>query len=118
MRQNYERLAWIVLVLAFAACAGLAVGVPWALQSYLRYAYTGELVIPEVQEGNLLVTCPGDAIPVALGEQQDTLCQGREGALVHAQTNDKGLLTIHPRTTPTTTLATVQFFPGTRVTVE
>ena len=118
MRQNYERLAWIVLVLAFATCAGLAVGVPWALQSYLRYAYTGELVVPEVQEGNLLVTCPGDAIPVALGGQQDILCQGREGALVHAQANDKGLLTIHPRTTPTTTLATVQFFPGTRVTVE
>jgi len=118
MRQNYERLAWIVLVLAFAICAGLFVGVPWALQSYLRYAYTGELVIPEVQEGNLLVTCPGDAIPVALGEQQDTLCQGREGALVHAQANDKGLLTIHPRTTPTTTLATVQFYPSTRVTVQ
>jgi len=118
MRQNYQRLAWIVLVLAFAVCAGLAVGIPWALQSYLRYAYTGELVIPEVQEGNLLATCPNDAIPVALGEQQDTLCQGREGALVYAQTNDKGLLTIHPRTTPTTTLATVQLFPGTRVMVQ
>ena len=118
MRQNYERLAWIVLVLAFAICAGLFVGIPWALQSYLHHAYTGELVIPEVQDGNLLVTCPGDAIPVALGEQQDTLCQGREGALVNAQTNDKGLLTIHPRTTPTTTLATVQLYPGTRVTVK
>jgi len=118
MRQNYGRLAWIVLVLAFAVCVGLAIGVPWALQSYLRYAYTGEIVIPEVQEGNLLVTCPGDAIPVALGEQQDTLCQGREGALVYAQTNDKGLLTIHPRTTPTTTLATVHLYPVTRVTVQ
>jgi len=118
MRQNYQRLAWIVLVLAFAVCAGLAVGVPWALQSYLRYAYIGELVIPEVQEGNLLATCPNDAIPVALGEQQDTLCQGREGALVYAQTNDKGLLTIRPRMTPTTTLATVQLYPGTRVTVQ
>jgi hypothetical protein len=118
MRQNYERLAWLVLVLAFAICVGLFVGVPWALQSYLRYAYTGELVIPEVQEGNLLVTCPGDAIPVALGEQQDPLCQGREGALVYAQTNDKGLLTVHPRTTPTATLATVQLYPVTRVTVQ
>ena len=119
MRQNYERLAWIVLVLAVAVCCGLTVGVPWALQSYLRYAYIGELVIPEVQEGNLLVTCPGDAtIPVAPGERQDTLCQGREGAVVHAQTNDKGFLTIRPRAAPTTTLATVQLYPGTRVTVQ
>ena len=118
MRQNYERLAWIVLVLAVAVCCGLTVGVPWALQSYLRYAYIGELVIPEVQEGNLLVTCPGDAIPVAIGEQQDTLCQGREGAVVQAQTNDKGFLTIRSRAAPTTTLATVQLYPGTRVTVQ
>ncbi len=118
MRQNYERLAWIVLVLAFATCAGLAVGVPWALQSYLRYAYVGELVIPEVQEGNLLVTCPGDAIPIAIGEQQDTLCQGREDALVNAGPSDKGLLTIRPRTTFTTTLATIQLYPGARITVQ
>ncbi len=118
MRQNYERLAWIVLVLAFAICAGLAVGVPWALQSYLRYAYVGELVIPEVQEGNLLVTCPGDAIPIAIGEQQDTLCQGREDALVNAGPSDKGLLTIRPRTTFTTTLATIQLYPGARITVQ
>ena len=118
MRQNYERLAWIVLVLAFAICAGLAVGVPWALQSYLRYAYVGELVIPEVQEGNLLVTCPGDAVPIAIAEQQDTLCQGREGALVYAGPSDKGLLTIRPRTTFTTTLATVQLYPGARITIQ
>jgi hypothetical protein len=118
MRQNYQRLAWIVLVLAFALCAGLAVGVPWALQSYLRYAYIGELVIPEVQEGNLLVTCPGDLIPVAIEERQDTLCQGREDALVNAGPSDKGLLTIRPRTTFTTTLATIQLYPGARITVQ
>jgi len=107
-----------VLVLAVAVCCGLAVGVPWALQSYLRFAYTGELVIPEVQEGNLLVTCPGDAIPIALGEQQDILCQGREGALVYAGPSDKGLLTIRPRTTFTTTLATIELYPGARITVQ
>lgn len=119
MRHNPQRLAWIVLLVSFAACIGLVVGVPLATRWYLLYSHTGELVTLDVQEGTLLYTCPGaETPPAGVVSRQDDLCQGREGAQVSAGPSDQGLLSIHPRTTLTATLASVQLYRGTRLSIQ
>jgi len=118
MRQNPERLAWIVLLISFATCVGVVVGVPLTVRWYLLYSYTGEMVTLDVQEGTLLYTCPGADTPAGVVNRQEDLCQGREGALVSAGPSDQGLLSIHPRTPLTATLASVQLFRGTRLRIQ
>ena len=44
MSQNYERLAWTVLLLSFAACLVLIIGTPLAVQWFVRYSYTGQFL--------------------------------------------------------------------------
>ena len=119
MRQNPERLAWLVLLISFAACVGLVVGVPLTARWYLLYSHTGELVTLDVQEGTLLYTCPGaEETPAGVVNRQQDLCQGREGAQVSTGPSDQGLLSIHPRTPLTATLASVQLYRGTRLRIQ
>lgn len=114
MRQNYERLAWVVLLLSFTICLSLAVAVPLAIQNYIRYAYAGETATLDVQEpGNLLVLCPGDVRSLGVVGRSDNLCEGREGIKITAGPNDRGLLTLRPRAATTDTLATVQLYSNT-----
>lgn len=97
MRQNPERLAWIVLLISFATCVGLVVGVPLMARWYLLYSHTGELVTLDVQEGTLLYTCPDtEGTPAGVVDRQQDLCQGREGAQVLTGPSDQGLLAPAP----------------------
>jgi len=115
MRQNYERLAWMVLLISFALCVTLAVGVPLAVQSYVRHSYTGQFFALDVQEGNLLVTCPNTDVPIAVVKRQDDLCQGRENIRIAAGGSDRGLLHIRSRSAVTITLSSVQIARDTQL---
>ena len=117
MRLNYERLAWMVLLISFTICVLLAIGLPLTTQWYVRYAYTGQSFSLEVQEGNLLVTCPGTDVPIAITKRQDDLCQGRENIQITAGTADQGLLSIHSRTAQDKTLSSVQIYRSTALTL-
>lgn len=115
MRQNYERLAWTVLLLSFAACLVLAIGTPLAIQWFVRYSYTGQFITLDVQEGTLVITCSSGNVPFPATSHQDDLCQGRENSLITTGPTDQGLLEMRPRNAVTTTLATVQIYRGTRI---
>jgi len=115
MRQNYERLAWTVLLLSFAACLVLMIGTPLAVQWFVRYSYTGQFVTLDVQEGTLLVTCPSTNVPFPATSRQDDLCQGREYIEITTGPTDQGLLHMRPRNAVTTTLSSVQIYRGTRL---
>jgi hypothetical protein len=115
MRRNYGRLAWTILLISFACCVILAVGVPWFVQSTVRHSYTGQSFSLDVQEGNLLVTCPGTNVPIAVVNRQDDLCQGREDIQIDAGPADQGVLHIRPRTALTATLSSVQIYRGTQL---
>lgn len=118
MRQNPERLAWIVLLTSFALCVGLAIAIPLGIRWYLLYSYTSESATLDVQEGTLLYTCPGADVPSGIVGQQENLCQEREGIQVSTGPTDQGSLTIRSRETSTATVATVQLYRGTRLTVQ
>ncbi len=118
MRHNPERLAWVVLLTSFTVCVGLAIGIPLAVRWYLLYSHAGELVTLDVQEGTLLYTCPGADTPAGVLGRQGDLCEGREGVQVSTGPSDQGLLSVHPRTTLTTTLATVQLYRSTGLRIQ
>lgn len=115
MRQNYERLAWTVLLISCALCFMLGVGVPLAVQSYVRHSYTGQFFALDVQEGNLLVTCPNADVPIAVVKSQDDLCQGRENIRIVAGGGDRGLLHIRSRSAVTITLSSIQIARDTQL---
>ena len=46
MRDNPERLAWVVLSLSFFACIGLVVTVPLGARHYIFHACVGQDVTP------------------------------------------------------------------------
>jgi len=118
MNRNYERLAWTVLLISFTLCVILVVGVPLAIQWYVRYSYAGQIVSLDVQDGNLLVTCPGTDVPIGIVNRQEDVCQGRDNIQILAGPTDQGLLTIRPRNTLTSTLAAVQIYRGSRITLQ
>jgi hypothetical protein len=115
MRHNYERLAWTVLLLSFAACLVLAIGTPLGIQWFVRYAYTGQLLMLDVQEGAPFVTCSDTNVPFPATSRQDNLCQGRENIQITTGPTDQGMLHIRPRTAVTTTLSSVQIYRDTQV---
>jgi hypothetical protein len=115
MRQNYERLAWTVLLLSFAACLVLVIGTPLAAQWFVRYSYTGQFITLDVQEGTLLVTCPSTNVPFPATSRQDDLCQGREKIEITTGPSDQGLLYMRLRNALTTTVSSVQIYRGTRL---
>ncbi len=115
MRQNYERLAWTVLLLAFVACLVLAVGTPVVLQWFVRYSYTGQFITLDVQEGTLVITCPISNVPFPATARQDDLCQGRENIQIATGPTDQGLVHMRPRNVVTATLSSVQLYRNTSV---
>jgi hypothetical protein len=115
MKQNYERLAWTVLVLSFAACLVLAIGTPLAIQWFVRYSYTGQFFTLDVQEGTLLVTCPSTNVPFPATSRQEDVCQGRENIQIITGPTDQGLLHMRPRNAVTATLSSVRIYRDTRI---
>ena len=73
MRDNPERLAWIVLLASFFACVGLIVAVPLGIRHYILHASVRQDVTLEVQRGPLRVTLSGRGEPVAIDEERDEI---------------------------------------------
>jgi len=115
MRHNYERLAWTVLLLSFAACLVLAIGTPLAIQWFVRYSYAGQRLMLDVQEGTPFVTCSDTNVPFPATSHQDNLCLGRENIQIATGPTDQGLLHIRSRTAVTATLSSVQIYRDTQL---
>ena len=73
MRDNPERLAWIILLASFFACVGLIVAVPLGIRHYILHASVRQDVTLEVQRGPLRVTLSGRGEPVAIDEERDEI---------------------------------------------
>ncbi|MBN1886669.1 MAG: hypothetical protein JW850_01710 [Thermoflexales bacterium] len=94
MRQNPERLAWIILLASFATCVLLVISLPLTLRWWLDTAYVGLEVTSSVQQGTLQVACGTDTMPIAITEQRDNVCPGVERLALLSQSADQGLLTV------------------------
>lgn len=97
MRHNPERLAWTVLLASFGMCVALTISVPLTVRWWIDTAYVGLEVACSVQQGTLQLTCGDGAVPIAVTERMEGVCQGVESMTVLTLSGDQGLLTLRTR---------------------
>jgi len=110
MRNNPERLAWIILLTSFFICLGLPVAVSLGTRQYIQYARIPQSTTLQVQQGPLRVTLAGRGAPVAIDRDRGDIPE----RTILATDATAGRLAIH---TPKThsVIATVQLYNDTEV---
>ncbi|MBN1815026.1 MAG: FecR domain-containing protein [Anaerolineae bacterium] len=101
MRKNPERMAWVVLLVSFFICIGLAVAVPLGARAFALFSQVEQNVSLEVERGPVRVTWAGRGEPIAIAEQRDAIPERTiittdltEGRLVmHAPQEDRPVVT-------------------------
>jgi hypothetical protein len=111
MRENPERLAWVVLLTSFFVCLGLAVSVPLGSRWYILNGRVNQTVILEVQRGPLGVTRAGRGEPAAIYEETDDI----PARTIVATDATRGRLVMHARRVDSPVVATVQLYDNTEV---
>ncbi|HHS96813.1 MAG TPA: hypothetical protein ENK08_02785 [Chloroflexi bacterium] len=107
-----ERLAWIILLLSFAACIGLAVGFPLGVRHFIHTARIRQDVLLEPQQGTPRLQRRGQGPVVALvGPTWDV----PPGTVMTTDESSRSLLTIYAPGTESVPVATVQIYGGTSV---
>jgi hypothetical protein len=109
MRDNPERLAWVVLLVSFFTCIGLTVAVPLGIRRYILHARMPQRVMLEVQQGPLRATLAGRGAPAAINEDQEDI---PEGTIV-ATDETAGRLVMNAPQEDDPVLATVQLYDNT-----
>jgi len=113
VRDNPERLAWVILLLSFFTCIGLVVSVPLGVRHYILHACVGQNVTLEVQRPPLSVTLPGRGLPVSVAEHYDDV---PERTIVTTDAT-AGRLVMHTPRADSPVVATVQLYDHTEVTL-
>ena len=110
MRDNRERLAWVILLTSFFTCLGLVFAVPLGVRHYILHSRVPQSVTLEVQQGPLRVTLAGRGAPVAIDRDRGDIPEHT----IIATDETAGRLTI---STPQTgsVIATVQLYGDTAV---
>lgn len=107
-----ERLAWIVLLLSFATCVGLAIGFPLGVRHFVHAARIKQDVLLEPQQGTPRLQRRGRGPVVALvGPTWDV----PPGTVVTTDESARSLLTIYAPGTESVPVATVQIYGDTSV---
>jgi hypothetical protein len=109
MRDNPERLAWVVLLVSFFTCIGLTVTVPLGIRRYILYARTPQRVMLEVQQGPLRATLAGRGAPAAINEDREDIPE----RTIVATDATAGRLVMNAPPADSPVLATVQLYDNT-----
>ncbi len=114
MRDNPERLAWIILLISFFTCLGLVVAVPLGVRYYILYARIPQHATLEVQSGALGVTRAGRGNP---GYVSVNLHEVPERTIVTTESTAVGRFVMRAPQTDSPIIATVQLYGNTEVTL-
>ena len=114
MNSNRERLAWAILLLSFALCVGLVVGVPLGVRHVLRVACVSQPATLEPQRGTPTVQRRGRGEIFALiGPTWDV----PPGTVVTTDNSAQVLLTLYAPGDATAAVAAVQIYGDTKTTL-
>ena len=114
MKNNRERLAWVILLSSFVLCVGLAVGIPLGVRYGLRNARTGQPVALEPQRGTPKVQRRGRGDVIALiGPTWDV----PPGTVVTTDDFDQCLLTLYAPGDEPAAVAAIQIYGDTSITL-
>ena len=106
MRRHPERLAWTILLIAFAIFCALAVLVPWSIRWYIINATDAREATLEVINGTVLVWEQNAGRPSGV---TDTM-KVSEGSTIETNGTSRAILTLFEN-------STITLFPETRVTL-
>ena len=95
LRKNPERLAWVILLSAFAIFCLLAVGVPWVIHRYLTTATCSHKATLDVIEGTILMEEPGTRVPIGVTGTIEV----PEGAVLSTDSSSRAILTFFEEST-------------------
>jgi hypothetical protein len=109
MRDNPERLAWVVVLVSFFVCIGLTVTAPLGVRRYILYARMPQRVVLEVQQGPLRATLAGRGAPVAIDEDRKDIPE----RTIVATDATAGRLVISAPQADNPVLATAQLYDNT-----
>ncbi len=76
MRKNPERLAWAILLTAFAIFCSLAVGIPLGIRWYVINATQVHKTSLATIEGTVQVVAPGMDVAIAVTDSKDDVAEG------------------------------------------
>jgi hypothetical protein len=113
MRKNPERLAWVILLMAFTVFAGVVTGVPLGVRAYLLSGRRDQNVSLEVQRGTLRVMAAGRGAPIAIAERYD----GVSARTVVTTDLAQGRLVCQAPQEDAPVVASVQIYDNTEVTL-
>jgi hypothetical protein len=106
MRTRPERVAWIVLVLAFLAFCAIAVATPLGVRWYIRSAESERKALVESLTGTVVVEPPVGNVAVPLGKGQSYLTAGN--AMIRVDENSEAVITFFDH-------SFMRLFPGTTI---
>ena len=111
MRNNPERLAWVILLLSFFTCVSLAVATPLSIRHYILYSCVEQDVTLEVQRPPLSVTLPRRDLPISVADRMDDI---HEHTII-ATDATAGRLVVHAPQVDSPVIVTVQLYDNTEV---
>ncbi|MCX7855531.1 MAG: hypothetical protein N2556_06115 [Anaerolineae bacterium] len=115
MTQNRERLAWIILLISFTLCVGLAVGVPLGVRQYLLTATRAQPTLLQPQHGTPGLQRGGRGDLIAL---RDPTWDVPAGSLLTTDSAAQALLTFYAPASESEVVAAVQVYGDTRLRIQ
>lgn len=91
MRKNPERVAWVVLLLAFATFCAIVVSVPLGVRWYLLYAEREETALVESLVGTVIIEPPVGSGPIPLVKGASRYVP--PGTVIHVDETSEAVIT-------------------------
>lgn len=116
VRENPERMAWIVLLACFGVFLALAVSVPLAVRYAVQYTTTPQTATLDPTQGTVLLYQPGAAEPVAITELRKDIAEG--SVIVAGDSPTQATLRLISEGATDEALGSVQMYTGARLAIE
>lgn len=111
-RTNPERMAWIILIVAFCVFLLLAISIPLAAQYTLRYATAPQEIQLNPTVGTILLYPPRASEPIAITATRNDIS---EGSRFEAGLTTQGELSLTLNPNSNLALGTVHLYQGTQL---
>ena len=116
VRENPERMAWIVLLACFGVFLALAISVPLAVRYAVQYTTTPQTATLDPTQGTVLLYQPGAAEPVAITELRKDIAEG--SVIVAGDSPTQATLRLISEGATDEALGSVQMYTGARLAIE
>lgn len=116
VRENPERMAWIVLLACFGVFLVLAISIPLVVRYAMQYTTSPQTATLDPTQGTVLLYQPGATEPVAITELRKDIAEG--SAIVAGDSPTQATLRLISEGSADEALGSVQMYTGARLEIE